>query len=156
MRSRLDVSPTPWIVALVALTGCGQSGGGGVGLGQTTNTAVLAVPSVVRTSPSVWVVDAPVTSTVAQALEERELEMPTEPASPLSLSPPRYESNGSTFSDVGTPYPLPSVLVEPTQPPVTPPPPAPAPFFETSFGASSPSSSSNGLVESSFGSDAAP
>jgi hypothetical protein len=155
MRSLRHVSPTRFINALVvlALTGCGQSGGGTVGSGQTTNAVVLVAPSVARTSPSACIVDAPVASTATPALEERGLEMPTNRASTPSLHSPRYESNGSTLSDVGTPYPLPSVLVEPARSPGAAPPPSPEPepFFETSFG---PPSGSNDFAESSFGSDA--
>ena len=76
---------------------------------------------------------------------------------------PLHEPNGSTYGDVGMPYPLPSVPVQlpratPTAPSSETPPffetsfgpsPAPVPFLETSFGPAA--TSSGGFPETSFG-----
>jgi hypothetical protein len=93
-----------------------------------------------------------------------------DPASVASyLRPPLHEPNGSTYSDVGMPYPLPDVVVVDPRAPrrAAPPPEAPAfvessfgptppspPFVETSFGPPPPSI--GGFPESSFGPDAGP
>jgi hypothetical protein len=81
--------------------------------------------------------------------------------------PPLHEPNGSTYSDVGMPYPLPSVPAQlPRTMPIAPPPETP-PSFETSFDPAPASNggfpetsfgptpaSTDGLPESSFGPDA--
>jgi hypothetical protein len=63
--------------------------------------------------------------------------------------PPLHEPSGSTYSDVGMPYPLPSVPAQLPHTMPTAPPPETPPSFETSFG---PAPASNGAFpETSFG-----
>ena len=156
------------VLATLGLVGCGVRRDRSVGTSQTTSAVVLATaicpPAAPATSNATGPVDEGELSPRSSSAEEESggpvSAIETTPVNGESaavpyLRPPLYESNGSTFSDVGIPYPLPSVVEPPPAPTGSSmPQPALAPFFETSFGPgspSSPSSDSNGFPESSFG-----
>lgn len=155
---------TAAITALV-LAGCGLHHGRDVGTTEPTGAVITvtraASPSPPQCSPEVpatWVMDVSPERAPGRTLPEPVDEHGT-PAStegvPAYDRPPLHEPMGSTYSDVGMPYPLrdiPVVTQETRRPPIAQPPP-PAPFFETSFG---PTPASTGFPESSFGTDAAP
>ena len=108
-----------------------------------------------RAPPQVFVVRETAALGAADASAGEALPSSRQPAEPAYLRPPLYDSNGSTFSDVGMPYPIPSASPPLPQATSSPPPapPAPAPFFETSFG---PPTAATGFPESSFGPGATP
>jgi hypothetical protein len=147
MRSSPHVPLGFWIVALAAsaLAGCSRGDEPKVDTTETTKAVVLGPPSVCKPIPSTRSNDAPPMPAETK-VSERAFEGSPQPSIATApsaesiaepyLRPPLYESHGSTFSDVGIPYALPSVPVEPPAPPVAPPaaPPAPSPFPESSFG----------------------
>jgi hypothetical protein len=139
---------TRFAIAMSLLAGCGSRAHPEVDVTSTTGAIVTGAK---RVQPD----ERPV-------LSERTLEALPPPLNedtravdagevPPYQRPPLHESRGSTYSDVGMPYPTPSVPAVEPSPPRRSPPSVPAPFPETSFGPTLPSSS---FVESSFGPDA--
>jgi hypothetical protein len=190
MVGPLHVILTAAVTALV-VSACGLNGDRALATTQTTSAAAEAKIAPRQDSFACVEVASP-TSTVRQLAGERDLhawpQSPNEhetagkrpsieetPQSdvesvenPYSRSP-LHEPRGTTYSDVGIPYPLPSIPVdtEPARATPTERSPRSPPFLGTSFGprpasptlfesASVPMPTSNGLQESSFGPDTAP
>jgi hypothetical protein len=138
------------VVIALALAACGLNHGRDVGVTETTAATVPASPA------SQTDVSAAARTDVVppQDLEAWPLEETSKPAvvdtTPAYDQPPLHEPMGSTYSDVGMPYPLPAVPVLSRGAYATPSdPPPPAPFFETTFPVSTPGDDS--FPETTFG-----
>jgi hypothetical protein len=153
--------------AALALAGCAPSGHAPVAIDETTSATILRAPSPVG---SVCSADVSTTSSPggsALAAEPRaealwsggETEKASTPAPEAYEREPLHEPNGSTYGDVGAPYPLPGVVsgavasgasfasgsvASPASPPI------PESSFGSPSGSPAPAGSSD-FPESSFG-----
>jgi hypothetical protein len=156
MRSVLDVRVTFAVAVLTvhALVGCGLRSDCPVGTPQVTSAVVADKANTSTPSGGKFeAVQQPIRAQdESSAATTSTHEAPRADVAPVEnpyARPPLHEPNGSNYSDIGMPYPLPSVSVVTQLPRVTPVEPAPAapPFFETSF---RPTAPSIGFPESSF------
>ncbi len=149
-------------VAALGVVGCGIDSSRDVGGNDTTDAAVHLTHAA-RLSPLDGLPGI-ARLLVTDVTAEGELESPSVPReergeaasieeTPVYAHPPLHDSIGSTYSDVGMPYPLPDVPTVTPEVPVTPsePAPEPAPFFETSFAGAPPATATSEFPGTSFG-----
>jgi hypothetical protein len=156
MKAHMHCVPSLLVTAL-AVAGCARNPNRGPELTQTTSAEIDLSGSAKSASAA--------GGRVADVAAEKELRPWPEPmelpgaassseSTPAYDRPPLHEPMGSTYSDVGMPYPLPDVPVDRggagNDAPTTRPP-SPTPFFESSFASGPPAPAGTSFPETTFG-----
>jgi hypothetical protein len=157
-----NLSHAAVVLAALALVACSRDSGQCVGTTQTTGAAVPAPDPLGGGELTIQPPPRPATAPRTRSEPTPTGEPPpaqskqNAPVDNPYTRPPLHESQGSNYTDVGVPYPLPNVPPEPRGPARPPPaaPPEAPPIPETSFGASTGYVEGAAFQGSSFGPDA--